>query len=655
MDYNKVLINLIEDKKSLIMNNNEEYCRYMLLLNKLDSVLLDFNNISKIDSSELELFNNPIAARYIAGIEYFSKLDSVDKTELLVKVEELKNMLLLAMNNNEVIKKLQNDLSDLDLLYNKLNNNEFDAELLFEFIKNCYNDKLIDIKTAIELNLYVAYESSNKVYNDVEDDVVVLSENEVSILDELRTTFSLYGYDYDNMKLSKKIREKLEKYARIDYLDFVLSILKDNNITVSDFEDRHGVICDIIIYNDREALIGIDNFVKSNNCSLSDLLGMGGIFHKRQRKFKFKGKGYIDGPTNNGETIPGEYDSFMKNIEIYKKLNNLPSDHKMTSIDFENRTIFFTTPHIKILRNLSILTAYGVLENGRLSGAISCLVGSNLEYLLDRCIESGLFDYCRKNLSFLELDSKEFRWYKIKRAIDLGDGLIRGKGLKRELKLERAYGGIKLIPKDGNMVIEQEPINSDKMASLGKDVCSSLFKKFAEDPNCDIDKLRFELFYKYRTFDIFDLFKRTNINFSKLSLIRANFYRKVDIDSSFLKQSDDQYIKLLDEAILCDNNGQLYNCMVDDKTYQIVSDAYPGIKVLISRYKVLQLVKILKEEQLWINDTFSDLDKENLLLSVLLKDTIVSDMEMQAVRITVRNILNGELKKNIIERRGVGK
>jgi len=151
------------------------------------------------------------------------------------------------------------------------------------------------------------------------------------------------------------------------------------------------------------------------------------------------------------------------------------------------------------------------------------------------------------------------------------------------------------------------------------------------------------------------LFKRTNINFSKLSLIRANFYRKVDIDSSFLKQSDDQYIKLLDEAILCDNNGQLYNCKVDDKTYQIVSEAYPGIKVLISRYKVLQLVKILKEEQLWINDTFSDLDKENLLLSVLLKDTIVSDMEMQAVRITVRNILNGELKKNIIERRGVGK
>ena len=67
---------------------------------------------------------------------------------------------------------------------------------------------------------------------------------------------------------------------------------------------------------------------------------------------------------------------------------------------------------------------------------------------------------------------------------------------------------------------------------------------------------------------------------------------------------------------------------------------FPNVRVIISRYKVLRLCKLLKEDGCWINFDFSKEDKENTMLSVLLKDTIVSEVEMLMMREIIKNVIN---------------
>ena len=650
MDYNKLLVDLVNQCKVLIADN-ERYNGYMLLLDKLEKSLDDFSNISMISMEEVKLFQNANAIRYIAGIEYYSQFDEIEKSELINAIGELKKMLSFVMENDEVIKEINDKLFMYDQMEKKIINGQIDEELAFNFVYECYIKKLISADEVVGLNLYIAKECSvNSISEDFEEEVV-LEENVEPILEDLRLIFKKYGYDYDNMHLNKKVRTKIEKYATVDYVDYVLSVLSFNNITVSEFEDRQSIICDIFVYKDKEALDGINQFVKDNNCTFYDLLGMGGIFHKRKRKFKFRNKINNGGSINDGEVIPGEYDSFLKNVLLYKKCNNLSDDYKLSKIDFEGRTIFFMTPHDKILENLKLLDLYGIVEKGKLPDASSALCGANVQYLLDRCVEARMFDYCKKNPYFVGMDAKEFRWYKIKRCSDLGQSLFRGKGLRKELRDDSSFDGINLVTDDDKFIIEQIPMSMSEMSNGKKHLPDYIAKKIVGES----DKVMFDLLYKYRTYDVSDLFAKSDFSKARLSLIQAIISKRVNVNSDFLEEENDEFIKLLDNAILCDQDNKLYNCKLDDRTYQFVNSAYPGVRVLISRYKVLQLVNKLKEDQSWITATFSELDKENMMLSVLLKDTIISAIEMQTVRFTVRNILNNQLAKFVSERKGNGR
>ena len=78
--------------------------------------------------------------------------------------------------------------------------------------------------------------------------------------------------------------------------------------------------------------------------------------------------------------------------------------------------------------------------------------------------------------------------------------------------------------------------------------------------------------------------------------------------------------------------------------------------VVISRYKVLRLCKLLNDNDCWINNNTSMIDKENMLLSVLVKDSILSEYELVMMRMVVRSILNnGLVKVSNVENINIGR
>lgn len=645
MDYNNKLISLIEKQKELIITNSK-YKQYINLLNKINVCLSDFSKITEINENDIELFNDPKAVKYIAGIEYFYRTGNItDINEIKNAINWLKDRILSIIENDKELNEVKDSIIAYDKMIENINKNKYD-ETILEFIKDCYYKKLIDVETAIKLNLYVAKNSMENI--DEQEEITVLEENTTPILEEIKQIFNKYGYDYDTMNLNTKTREKIEKYAKLDYLDYVLSILKENQVSLQDFEDRQGVISNIIIYQDKESLEGIREFIKNNNCRIQDLFEIGNIFHKRKRKFQFK-SGNIGGPSPSLESVSGAYESFMKNIELYKKYKNLPEDYKISKDDFTDRTLYFITPHEKILENFTILQAYGILNDGEFPEKCSMLCGANVQFLLDRFIEAGLYDYCKKNPSSLELEYKNFRWYKIKRAIDLNENLERGRGLRKELKDDSSLYGISYVTEGTQMLILQEQMTIEQMEMCLKKLPYFIREKIYPEK---VLGTTFNMCYRYGTYDIEDIFRTTELSKAKLARIKGTVNQKDKISPDFSEIENDYYIRMLDNAVVSDQDNNQFNCKVDDKTYMITNKYYPGVKVLISRYKVLNIVRKLKENNLWIDTKNNNVDIENYLLVALLNETILSEIETHAVRLTIRTILNNELTKNNTEGKG---
>jgi hypothetical protein len=97
----------------------------------------------------------------------------------------------------------------------------------------------------------------------------------------------------------------------------------------------------------------------------------------------------------------------------------------------------------------------------------------------------------------------------------------------------------------------------------------------------------------------------------------------------FSEIENDPFIKLLDNSV-----------KINDVAYEFKHPSLINHSVIISRYKVLRLCKLLKENGCWIVNNSSDIDKENTLLSVVIKDTIVCETEMVLLRFSIRKLLS---------------
>ena len=239
--------------------------------------------------------------------------------------------------------------------------------------------------------------------------------------------------------------------------------------------------------------------------------------------------------------------------------------------------------------------------------------------------------------------------------------------MRSELKKdEKTYDGIDWKASNQDQVIVQEPLSMDRLVRGEKqfptykreEKISDFTYELRRNPSDVIsdlvpDKLaeaEFNHFYQYTTFSpqrIFKYKKDDFISFNATSSLIGTIFDKKDMYDESIYDEKDEYIKLLDESFIYDGND-FTNLKVNDLTYRFYRPAtheWPQVEVFISRLKVIRLINLLKKENVWINDNMSNLEKENLLLSVLVKDSILSMQDINTMRIIVTSIINSNNNK----------
>lgn len=676
MDNKLLLIDLVERFRTTL-HSGQEYIVCNQLLTKIASSMLtyDYDNnklelepIYSITEEEKKMFTSPECEKIISALMILPKkkgwrIESVFKLVKKLQEDVLENK----------FKEFEEKESKLDELFRIIDEELYNENylLLLDFIKMTVESKMISITDAINLNFYILKQAND--YNlVVEDDVEVieLHENIDSVIDireKLQNIFNKYGYVYDENKMGD-LDDKFIKYAKLDYVDYILSRFKEYGISSNELYIRKRALCNIVIDNDKETFNSILNFINNNDCTLLSLLGIPAIFSKRKRSYVERNKGTSGGGGSSFDVVGANKD-FLENIALYKKLAGVSV---VKDNDLYKLGKFLCTPSSLVNKNLLLLEKYGIISKGQLPKAIVSLCGNHTEYIIDRIIELGLYeDYLLSRVTkngevkqargtyFLDGDDNPFKFYKMKRANDLGHSILAtNAGIRKEFKdNSKEYMGLSLVRNDdGSYVINQAPLSMDVINSINPEIRKKLpeivYHKVLEgvSPEVLVD-LHFKNLYEYKTFSPIEIFEKsdkatiTNLKGERVAAVFKRDYKNVISNEELHGVLGDDFIKLLDNAIYCNVYGISNSLKKSELAYEFSHPSFPNIKVTISRYKVLRLCKLLKEEGCWINQNSSDIDKENTLLSIIIKDTIISDTEMIMLRNAVRAFLTSGMIK----------
>ena len=244
-----------------------------------------------------------------------------------------------------------------------------------------------------------------------------------------------------------------------------------------------------------------------------------------------------------------------------------------------------------------------------------------------------------RSTNILGRNSDPFTFYKIKRAGDLGEDVLASNGGIRRILTNNTsdYMGLKVRNDiDGELSIVQDVLSLDTMDSISGNIRKFLpndIHKYTDEENRRL--VEFRNLFEYKTFSPVDIFEasdremKTKLKGEFVEKIFTSDYEKVMTKEEFSDVLDDEFIKLLDNSV-----------KISDVAYQFSHPSLPNHNVIVSRYKVLRLCKLLKDNGCWIVNNSTDIDKENTLLSVAIKDTIVCETEMVLLRFSIRKLLS---------------
>lgn len=674
VDSKLMLISLIEKfRKSLY--DSQEYVVGNKTINKLNTMIINYNsgNISLVvdelnnfTQDELSMFSSPEVLRIVQALKIALVSKKGWRSETILGLIKKLHQDITENKLSEVQKK-EESLNELSKIVDEsLYISKYD--LILEFILMCVDGKMLSATDAINLNFFVLSECNKhlvSVENVNDSEVVVLKENDDApelVREKLCEVFAKYGYVYDEKRMGE-LDSKFVRYADVLYVDYILSMFNKYGITSNDIYIRKRALCNIVIDNDRETFNSVLKFVELNECSLNALLGIPAIFAKRKRNYVER-DGNGPGTGGNLFEVAGANKDFFDNIELYKKLAKVAV---IRDADLDRLGRFLCTPSMIVNKNLALLQKYNIVEVGSLPKSILALCGNDTEYIIDRFIEVGLYEsyllprYNRNNeikqprgTYFLDIDGNPFRFYKMKRARDLGHDILASNGGIRKVFKDNAesYMGISLEEQDNSFrKIVQRPLSLDVINSISPEHRKSL--SYPVQSRIDsgrisnemIETLYFNNLFNYRVYspvDIFEAFDATStseLKGERISIIFEKDYKSVISLEEMKIIERDPFIKMLDEAIYCDSKGESKNVKTTELWYDFSHPSFPNVNVTISRYKVLRLCKLLKENGCWINYGSSKQVKENSLLSLIVKDTILSDTEMIVLRLAVREIL----------------
>lgn len=452
---------------------------------------------------------------------------------------------------------------------------------------------------------------------------IILTENDPRMSYE--EAFKRHGYDY---KLISSWRKgQLEKYAKEDDIEYVLSFI-DKCLTEDEKEKlftkwselpiKGEILIDLMIYFDKEGIDTILKLKEQNDFKLSDMRGSN--FFKEGRKYISKKVIY------NPE---GDLDSFTKYLEGTKEANNKET---ITSEVVEVTNKCFEVPIERALENTRLIDLYGIkcplLENGK-----STLNGKHTQYILDRCIELGLVEYVVKHPKFLMGTNFPFKYYKLKRALDLGETIYKNGGLRKELSNDTSdYNEISWTYKDDSQLISQNLLTKEEL-NKGKKTPKGYYNS---DGN-SLEKV-FGDYYKYNVYDPKRII-RCNIGNKTYFDTREQILQAFSEDYKFPIETSygrNQIVNMLDQYFKTDN-----------RTYKFIKQAnteWPDVEILISRPKVIRLCELLSKKEMSINLESPII--EDIIVSILVKDSILSENELSIIRESIKKMLQERTKTN---------
>lgn len=675
-----ILIGMLKEDKNNLTNNCKIYNVYNDLIEKLNSCIDNKNSLSDIKEDLEVVIDNDIKEfiTFIANILNSNVMISND--ELNSKVKEYVDKLKSERDNRKEVTEYKENVKKIDKLLNIIDGGyNDDLEPLVNYIKESYINKRIDFFTYVNLSMYLVVKKS-EVYNENSDEMeeVIIDENDEetyeNIKERISTLFKENGYDYD--LIDDNFKERIERLSKIENISKVLRFFKNYGLFPEDVNTYQNIISKIFIYYDEKAVNRVGEFLDNNkNTSLDMLLKMGTVFFSRKREYKVRNRSDKPGGISKGDVVYGNSLDFTLNVELYKRLLGKDTDYSMSDSDFMEREVFFSTPNEVLKKNIKLFKSYGIIsfdEDDSLTDKnsfyrnSSCFAGRNVEYILDRCIESNLYDYIKKYKTILKGGKSTFTWYKIKRAYSLGESIrfndsdVSSSRLKRIFTDDdESYNGISRTIKTNIYGKRYEVINQ-KLMTMGDLVRGN---KSYPDPQGEPENYaekEFLHFYKYKVYnitDIIDVVKRksyiNNFNYfrEKLSsvndVLRDYYSRDLKYYNGIL---DDSLISILDSPKNLSHNASI-NKGNGGLSYQIVveSKEWPKVEVTVSRPKVLKICSLLKKENLWIDERSSYDEIVALVLVTITKDSVLSEAEMEALKYVskvIANVLYNGANKN---------
>ena len=671
MNEENKLLTLVKD--SFDPTLDETLNKYNQLLDTLNNCQDDLELIKSKFPLNIEFTNNEELKKIITDIErasnYIGRGNEIDA--------EISNAIKYSIT---IIKPIYNaslkQKNKYQLLLDAIEKNN-NPTILFDFIDECFNQQKITIVEAIKLNTFIAISYNNIELETEEENATKTTEskkrfnvlieendNQNEIENNLKELFERYEYPYNEEIFKPAGMSKMKKFAKIDNAKKVLDFFKSNNIKSEDFNAKNiKSIINIIVFYDGESINGINDFIKNNNCTLSTLLGFPSIFFKSTKEYAFKLRGdkkTIVKPNNSTLLAPvGRFDDFIANIELLKKSGRLILDEnkKVTDEslgvhkDGDGFKIFLQESNVVITKNLKIMQMYGLISENELPNALMAAQGSHVEYILDRFIEAGLFNILKENNYYMhKFLYTKFRWYKIKLAMILGEKITpsRGKGLSTTLTNEDiSYYGMKRSTENGYIdTISQKNVKNCIPHEFYEYLKTKLFAKryiyrevdSSEKQKYDIYKYYFKLYEESVSKIFYNLCNNAEDSQVKLQSQQLSF----EITKAFSKDfkdtenyndiETDEYVKFIDNALdKTDNNTYLI--------YKKEDEFNPTLNIYISRNKFLRLCKLLKENNCWINNKMNAEQKTAIILSALLKDTIVTNFEYRMLYNKIANLV----------------
>ena len=704
MTYKEKLLKIISDEKEKIMNSEDvqKYKRSFEITDKIMGIFDDFTKINSITEDDMSYMEEE-AVEVIKGIKFLCETNTIQsensKNEIkrnlytLLKLN-VENKVFKDRNFDNLDKKLV-ELSDDQAILEKDLETNYDK--VTKLIEKYHQKGLLTMEEAVRFNIEIGeiiaekYRTSNKSEERGTIDINEITEEkeeepeETTPIEEIenneetaKEVFKEYGYNFES--LHKTTKELIINYVDLNYAKYILSKLSEYNVSNEKLQAYQIAIFKILICKEeKETFNKVLEFVNNNECTLGALLRFDGIFHERSKRIILRGMQINPTVTSKQHNPLGIYlnikrnhQNFMKNIELYKKCEERETitDANLNSA----KQIGLCIQHERLLSNLAILRKYEIVKPNEFPKSFTALSGKYSAYQIDRFIECGLHDYIKQNTSYISKTAHPYKFYKIRRAQDLGISIFSKRGLKSEytedptLARDKVHGeqsinvnGIYYQHRDEannkpERIIQEEYTNEQYQRQNTRPVNESSFDKSGH----------YRYSYQFQECSPEYIFNRKGANPETDKIIVKHLTQifdlakesKVEIkDKDYEKAEESIIIKIFDEGECRTIKGRV-PFKANNETYEFRAFNYPDTIIRISRLKVIKLISLLNtytidDKTIWELDKNDYTRKDtlvNIILAVVTNDSILSKWEINYLRSIIKssigNYLNSERRKS---------